>query len=236
MKTVFHPSHSRGHANHGWLNARHSFSFAGYYNPERMNFGTLRVMNHDIVAPAMGFGTHPHDNMEIITIPLRGALQHKDSMGNTSIIHAGEIQVMSAGTGVQHSEFNPQAHAPTELLQIWVFPEKRNVEPRYQQMAYDKDKPGLQTLLTAEPSENTVWIHQQARFSLGNLEKETSVTYALLREQNGVYVFVLDGSCTIAGQLLEQYDGLGVDNASEFSIEAGNAGCRVLLLDVPMAI
>lgn len=233
MKKIFHPSHSRGHANHGWLNARHSFSFASYYNPEKMNFGALRVMNHDIVAPGMGFGTHPHDNMEIITIPLHGDLEHKDSMDNASVIHAGEIQVMSAGLGILHSEFNPNANAPTELLQIWVFPNKQDVEPRYQQMKFDFEKPGMQTLLQSYPEENKVWIHQNARFSWLNATEGSVTDYQILGENNGVYAFVLQGSCNIEDQALELNDAIGVYETDKISIHATH-DCRLLLLDVPM--
>lgn len=193
-------------------------------------------MNHDIVAPGMGFGTHPHDNMEIITIPLHGALQHKDSMGNSSVIHAGEIQVMSAGSGIQHSEFNPDPNAPTELLQIWVFPDKGNVEPRYQQLAYDINQPGIQTLLTDQPADTSVWIHQRAKFSLVNLGSGEQINYSVMHPQNGVYAFVLAGKWTIEEQVLELNDALGIWETDTINIKAEDTPCRLLLLDIPMGV
>jgi quercetin 2,3-dioxygenase len=173
--TILHKASTRGHADHGWLNAHHTFSFASYYNQDRVQFGVLRVLNDDIVASGMGFGTHPHDNMEIITIPLEGDLAHKDSMGNTEVIKFGDVQVMSAGTGIQHSEFNPNNDKRTNLLQIWVFPKYRNVEPRYQQITLDTSDRNnkLQQILSPNADDAGVWIHQDAWFHMGNLDKGT---------------------------------------------------------------
>jgi redox-sensitive bicupin YhaK (pirin superfamily) len=179
MKTILHKADSRGHADHGWLNAHHSFSFAGYHDPERIHFGALRVLNDDIVAGGMGFGAHSHDNMEIITIPLSGQLEHKDSMGNTGVISKGEVQVMSAGTGIQHSEKNKNPDQPVNLLQIWVFPDKKNVAPRYDQKAFDLSAARNRLLNIVSPmgSAEGLNIHQHAWFHLGKLDKDFSTAY-----------------------------------------------------------
>ncbi len=235
MKTVFHAATSRGHADHGWLNAHHSFSFASWYNPEKTNFGVLRVLNDDIVAPAMGFGKHPHDNMEIITIPLEGALTHQDSMGNKETITSGEIQVMSAGTGIQHSEFNASETEPINLLQIWVFPNKRNVEPRYDQQFIDTTamKNEFAQILSPNESDAGVWIHQNAWFHMGEFSSETSTNYQLKDSSNGVYVFVIEGNASINNQNLNKRDALGVWETQQFDIQIG-ANSKVLLLEIPM--
>ena len=181
MKSVLHLANTRGHANHGWLDSHHSFSFANYYNPERMNFGVLRVLNDDRVDPGQGFGMHPHDNMEIISIPLEGDLEHKDSMGNTAMIKQGDIQVMSAGTGIRHSEYNKNKDKQVKFLQIWVFPNKKNVTPRYDQI----NLPGMEVknefhqILSPRPDDAGVWIHQNAWFSMGNFDKKTKLSYTL---------------------------------------------------------
>ena len=204
--TILHKANTRGHANHGWLNAYHSFSFASWYNPERVQFGVLRVLNDDTVAAGMGFGTHPHDNMEIITIPLEGDLAHKDSMGNAETIKTGDIQVMSAGTGIQHSEFNPNADHHTKLFQIWLFPKVRNVAPRYQQITLDtSDRHNkLQQILSPNADDAGVWIYQDAWFHMGNLDKGTTIDYNRKKVGNGLYVFVIKGSVKVDGQELEQ--------------------------------
>jgi redox-sensitive bicupin YhaK (pirin superfamily) len=194
MKTVLHKANSRGHADHGWLNAYHSFSFAGYYDPTRVHFGVLRVLNDDTVAGGMGFGMHPHDNMEIITIPLAGKLEHKDSMGNSGVINKGEIQVMSAGTGVHHSEKNKDAQEQVKLLQIWVFPDRKNVEPRYDQKAFDLNatKNKLVNVVSPMGDKEGLNINQHAWFHLGKLDKDFNTTYELKDKTNGVYAFVID--------------------------------------------
>jgi redox-sensitive bicupin YhaK (pirin superfamily) len=234
--TVLHKADTRGHADHGWLNAYHSFSFASWYNPDRVQFGTLRVLNDDTIAAGMGFGTHPHDNMEIITIPLEGDLAHKDSMGNTEVIKNGDVQVMSAGTGIQHSEFNPNEDQRTKLLQIWVFPKVRNVEPRYQQITLNPEDRNnkLQQILSPNAEDAGVWIHQDAWFHLGKFDKDTATTYELKKEGNGVYVFILSGTVTINGQELETRDGFGIWDTATLDIKA-NTAAEFLLMEIPMA-
>lgn len=235
MKTTLHKANTRGNANHGWLNAFHTFSFAGYFNPSRHNFGVLRVLNDDTVAAGMGFGKHPHDNMEIITIPLEGDLAHKDSMGNEAIIKSGDIQVMSAGTGIQHSEFNPNSDRQTKLLQIWLFPKTENVTPRYQQITLDvNDRQNrLQQILSPNPDDAGVWIHQDAWFHMGNFDAGVSERYDLKKPGNGLYVFVLKGEVEIAGQTLETRDGLGIEDFTAVDITA-KTDSEFLLMEVPM--
>jgi len=233
--TVLHKADTRGHADHGWLNAYHSFSFASWYNPERVQFGALRVLNDDTVAAGMGFGTHPHDNMEIITIPLEGDLAHKDSMGNTETIKSGDVQVMSAGTGVKHSEFNPNADHRTKLLQIWVYPNKQNVDPRYQQITLNPEdrKNKLQQILSPNAEDTGVWIHQDAWFHLGKFDQDVTANYSLKKEGNGVYAFILSGNLNIAGQELETRDGFGIWNINSFDIKA-STDAEFLLMEIPM--
>ncbi len=237
MKTILYPAKERGHANHGWLNAYHSFSFANWYHPEKVNFGVLRVLNDDTIAPGMGFGTHPHDNMEIITIPLEGDLAHKDSMGNQSVIKHGEIQVMSAGTGIQHSEFNPNAAKQTKLFQIWLFPNKQNVTPRYQQLSIHQ--PDLfnqwQQILSPNPEDDGVWIHQNAWFHLGKFNQTLEVSYTWKDVNNGLYVMVVQGATTINNQVLTQRDAIGIVGANEVTFQV-QEGTQLLLLEVPMQI
>lgn len=233
--TVLHKSNTRGHADHGWLNAYHSFSFASWYNPERVQFGALRVLNDDTVAAGMGFGTHPHDNMEIITIPLEGDLAHKDSMGNAETIKSGDVQVMSAGTGVNHSEFNPNNAVSTKLLQIWVFPNKKNVVPRYQQITLNPEdrKNKLQQILSPNPDDEGVWIHQDAWFSLGKFETNKTITYNLKKAGNGIYAFILSGTVQIDDQELATRDGFGIWNVDSFEIKATTT-TEFLLMEIPM--
>jgi hypothetical protein len=234
--TVLHKSDTRGHANHGWLDSHHTFSFANYYNPERMHFGVLRVLNDDQVEAGMGFGTHPHDNMEIISIPLEGDLEHKDSMGNVAVIKKGDIQVMSAGTGIQHSEYNRNKDRLTKFLQIWVFPNKKNVTPRYDQITLDaKDRHNkLQLIVSPNADDAGVWIHQDAWFSMGTFDKGFSTDYEIKKKGNGVYVFVLKGDITIDGQTLNERDGLGIWNTDKIRITANSPDAELLLMDVPM--
>jgi len=236
MKTVLHKAATRGHAAHGWLDSWHTFSFAGYHDPNRVHFGALRVLNDDTVAPGMGFGKHPHDNMEIISIPLEGDLEHGDSMGNTTVIKQGDVQIMSAGRGVIHSEKNKNSDRPVKFLQIWVFPNQRNVQPRYDQKSFSKEEKldKLQTVVSPIGSEDGgVQIHQDAWFSLGNLQKGTSLNYQLKKEGNGVYAFLLDGDVTINDIVLNRRDGLGISEESTLSITA-NADAEILLMEVPM--
>ncbi len=237
MKTILHKANTRGHANHGWLDSHHTFSFANYYNPERMNFGVLRVLNDDRVAPGRGFGTHPHDNMEIISIPLEGDLEHKDSMGNSAVIRQGDVQVMSAGTGVFHSEYNKNSDQEVKFLQIWMFPNKQGVEPRYDQITLDqgKMKNQLHQVLSPNPDDEGVWVQQNAWFHLGHLDAGTTLSYEVKDKTNGAYFFLLEGEATIAGQKLEKRDGFGVWETDSIEINA-DSDARVLVMDVPMAL
>jgi redox-sensitive bicupin YhaK (pirin superfamily) len=233
--TILHRAETRGHADHGWLNAWHSFSFASWYNPDRVQFGALRVLNDDTIAAGMGFGTHPHDNMEIITIPLEGDLAHKDSMGTASTIKNGDVQVMSAGTGIQHSEFNPNNGQRTKLLQIWVFPDKRNVEPRYQQITLNQEDRHnkLQQILSPNADDAGVWIHQQAWFHLGQFDKDVTTSYEVRKKGNGLYAFILRGDVTINGQQLHTRDGFGIWDFDKVDISA-ESDAEFLLMEVPM--
>jgi len=235
MKTIIQKAENRGHANHGWLNAKHSFSFANYYNPEQMNFGVLRVLNDDTIASGKGFGTHPHDNMEIITIPLEGELEHKDSMNNVGIIKQGEIQVMSAGTGVYHSEYNKNADKELKLLQIWVIPNARNVEPRYEQISIkdiEKDNTFFQ-ILSPNKDDEGVWIHQDAWFSLGNFEAGKLENYQLKKKTNGVYIFVIEGKVNVENEELNTRDAIGIWDVENINLTSITKS-KVLLMEVPM--
>ena len=237
MKSIVHKAETRGHANHGWLNSHHSFSFANYYNPERMNFGVLRVLNDDSVASGKGFGTHPHDNMEIISIPLEGDLEHKDSMGNTAVIKEGEVQVMSAGTGVFHSEYNRNEDKDVKFLQIWVFPNAKDVEPRYDQISIENlKKPNeFYQILSPNADDQGVWAHQEAWFHLADLDAEISTNYMLKGEGTGVYLFVLEGSIELEGQTLNKRDGMGIWDTDEITVVAISE-TRLLLMEVPMGV
>ena len=232
---ILHKASSRGHANHGWLNAYHSFSFASWYNPERIQFGMLRVLNDDTIAAGMGFGTHPHDNMEIITIPLEGDLAHKDSMGNSSTIKQGDVQVMSAGTGIQHSEFNPNPDQRTKLFQIWLFPKYRNVEPRYQQITLDstKQKNEFAQILSPNEEDEGVWIHQDAWFYLSDFDKDFAKKLALKKEGNGFYIMNIEGEIEVNGEKLEKRDAIGIWETNEIEIKA-NSDSRFLIMEIPM--
>lgn len=235
--TVLHKAHTRGHANHGWLDAHHTFSFASYFDPNRIQFGVLRVLNDDIIAPGMGFGTHPHDNMEIITIPLEGDLAHKDSMGNTETIKHGDVQVMSAGTGILHSEFNPNDDKRTNLLQIWLFPNQRNVTPRYDQITLNVSERHnkLQQILSPDPNDEGTWIHQDAWFHMGNFDTGFSTNYQFKKEGNGLYIFVIKGDVKINDQELNIRDGFGIWNTNQVSITA-SSNAEVLLMEIPMTL
>jgi redox-sensitive bicupin YhaK (pirin superfamily) len=235
MNTVIHRAETRGHANHGWLDSHHTFSFANYHNPERMNFGVLRVLNDDQVHAGKGFGTHRHDNMEIISIPLEGDLEHKDSMGNTTIIKKGDVQVMSAGTGIYHSEYNKNQDKDVKFLQIWVIPNKKNVTPRYDQISIrDIEKQNkFYQVLSPNEDDQGVWIHQDAWFSLGKFSKGNSDEYKIKRPGNGVYVFVLEGDVEINSEQLSKRDGMGIWDTETIHVKATD-NTRVLLMDVPM--
>ena len=233
---LIHKAATRGHADHGWLRTNHTFSFADYYNPERIHFGALRVLNDDYIAGGMGFGTHPHDNMEIITIPLEGDLEHKDSMGNGTVIKHGDVQVMSAGTGITHSEYNHNKTKPVQLLQIWVFPNKRNVTPRYDQITLDVNQRHnkLQQILSPNSDDEGVWIHQDAWFHIGRFDQNFETTYTWKKQGNGVYVFVIKGDITVNGTALNERDGSGIWNTDAITIQANSANAELLIMEVPM--
>lgn len=236
MHKVFHTSDSRGRAEHGWLKSRHTFSFAGYHNPERVRFGLLRVLNDDVVQGGAGFATHSHDNMEIVSVPLQGALRHKDSMGNTHVIRSGEVQIMSAGTGVTHSEYNASESEGVNFLQIWVLPKQRDIAPAYGQ----QDFPAagrtnrLQTVISPAGEDNSLTIHQDAWFSLLALSAGGSLAYELRRpQQSGVYTFAIKGEATVAGEQLKERDAVGVWDAPRIDIHASDSA-ELLLMEVPM--
>jgi redox-sensitive bicupin YhaK (pirin superfamily) len=233
MKTTFHAADTRGHANHGWLDAKHSFSFASWYNPERIHFGMLRVLNDDIVAAGMGFGKHPHDNMEIITIPLSGAIKHQDSMGFSEIIEAGEVQVMSAGTGIYHSEFNPNHDQALNLFQIWIFPDKKQVEPRYAQRKYNLENDAFTPLVGPKDSGLSTWIHQNAWISMGNFNQQTSINYALNEPNNGVYLMLIEGEIAVGEQRLQTKDAIGISQTENIDIQIIEPS-KILIIEVPM--
>lgn len=235
MQTILHKASERGHADHGWLNAHHSFSFASYHDPSKVHFGLLRVLNDDTVAPGMGFGMHPHDNMEIVTIPLKGSLEHKDSMGNIGVIGPDEIQAMSAGSGVHHSEYNHSKTDPVNLLQIWVFPKVRNIQPRYDQKKYslEDSKGAFKTIVAPVKADDIMWINQDAYFSLGKFTAGQTANYTIQHPGNGAYVFMIEGSAVINNQPLAKRDALGITEADQFAISI-TADTTILIIDVPM--
>lgn len=238
IQTVIHRAETRGSADHGWLKAKHSFSFAGYYEEDREQFGALRVLNDDIVEAGHGFGMHPHNNMEIITIPLEGALRHKDSMGHTSVIKAGDVQIMSAGKGLTHSEYNASATDSLNLLQIWLFPKSRNIEPRYGETTFDVTQMQGEWLNVVAPlSEKTeaLQINQDAWFSLGKFEKRKTISYSKKRAENGLYVFVIEGGIEVEGEALSRRDAIGITGADTIEVTA-NDHAYVLIMDVPMDV
>ncbi|MBC6993820.1 pirin family protein [Neolewinella lacunae] len=236
MQTIFHPASSRGFADHGWLQSAHTFSFANYYDPERIHFGALRVLNDDKVAAGRGFGKHPHDNMEIISIPLAGDLRHEDSLGNTTIIRQGDVQAMSAGTGVAHSEMNANTDQAVEFLQIWVFPRERDVTPSYSQITLDATRleNRLEQIVSPDAAGPGVTVQQDAWFHLGKLAAGTEHSYQVKKPGNGVYAFLLSGEASVAGQTMGKRDGLGVWETDQMTIEV-NADAELLLMEVPMS-
>lgn len=235
---ILHKADTRGNADHGWLKSKHTFSFANYYNPDRMHFGVLRVLNDDSVEGGMGFGTHPHDNMEIISIPLEGDLQHKDSMNNVAVIKSGDIQVMSAGTGIYHSEYNKSEDKLVKFLQIWMFPNKKNVTPRYDQITLNlADRHNnLQQILSPSKDDSGVWVHQDAWFSIGKFDKDFLLKYQTKRKENVVYIFVLKGDLIINNTSVNTRDGIGLTNIENFNIKALTQDAEILVMDVPMTV
>jgi quercetin 2,3-dioxygenase len=235
MKTLYYPASARGHVNFGWLDSYHSFSFGNWYDPEKVHFGALRVLNDDVVKEGRGFDTHPHDNMEIVSIPLKGALAHKDSTGTEEIIYSGDVQIMSAGSGIRHSEYNGSHYDPVNFLQIWVFPKQQNIKPRHEQKKFDQEdrKGKWQVVVSPDVAEGGVWINQDARMSLTKLQAGKEISYSPAFKGNGVYFFVLEGSVTIDGKELGKRDALGVWEMDIVSVQAG-VDAEILAIEVPM--
>ncbi len=234
MQIEIHKSESRGHANHGWLDTSHSFSFAHYYNPKRMGFGLLRVLNDDVVAPGAGFGTHPHNNMEIVSIPLRGALAHRDSTGTEGIINTGDVQIMSAGSGLTHSEYNASKDEEVNFLQIWVLPKEKNIDPRHDQKSFPLSKrENKWQIVVAPDNENALWINQDAWFYLAHFEKGRSEKYTIHKKGNGIYVFVIEGEVKMGEATLTKRDAIAISDSEEFDFELFQDS-ELLLIEVPM--
>ncbi|MDR0538285.1 MAG: pirin family protein [Tannerellaceae bacterium] len=237
MKTIFYKANTRGHANHGWLNTYHTFSFADYCDSERVHFGALRVLNDDIVTGGTGFGPHPHDNMEIVTIPLKGAVRHGDNLGNSGVIHEGDIQVMSAGTGIVHSEYNADNTTPVNFFQIWIFPDKKDVKPRYEQkqMDYLRHRNSFTELVAPTPSPNTLWLHQRAWLSIGAFDCDKECVYNIKAPNNAVFAMNIQGKINIGGIDTDTRDGLGLWETSSVAIKALSDDARILIIDIPLS-
>jgi redox-sensitive bicupin YhaK (pirin superfamily) len=236
--TIIHKAETRGNADHGWLKSKHTFSFANYYNPDRMNFGVLRVLNDDTVSAGMGFGKHPHDNMEIISIPLEGDLEHRDSMNNETIIKSGDIQVMSAGKGIYHSEYNKNKDKLVKFLQIWIFPNKKNVTPRYDQITLNlADRHNkLQQILSPNEDDEGVWIYQNAWFYMGKFDTDFITSYKINTIENGVYIFILNGNLLINNNEVNTRDGIGFTKTENIEIKALSQDAEILIMEVPMEV
>jgi redox-sensitive bicupin YhaK (pirin superfamily) len=236
MRLEIFRADSRGGANHGWLLTRHTFSFANYYDPQRIHFGALRVVNDDTVAPGEGFDMHPHNDMEIVSIPLEGTLEHRDSMGNVSVISKGEVQVMSAGTGILHSEYNYSDTNLVKFLQIWVFTRQKDLTPRYSQVKIREPKPDTIELIVApEGQEHVAWIHQDAWFSLADLTEGGNIDYELHKAGNGVFLFVIEGAVSVGDEQFDRRDGVGIRDADRFTV-TGDKSSHILLMEVPMTM
>lgn len=235
MEKIIHRANDRGIQDHGWLKAAHSFSFANYHDTAKMHFGLLRVLNDDIIGPGMGFGTHGHDNMEIVTIPIKGSLAHRDSLGSVGNISAGEVQIMSAGSGIQHSEFNGSSSEEVNLLQVWIFPKARNIEPRYDQKNYDLESNhnSFVTVVSPQEKENVMWINQDAVFSLGTFDGNVSARYKIQYPGNGAYVFFVEGEGELDGINLGKRDAMGIYDTDEFEISVKELS-KILVIEVPM--
>ncbi len=236
MQSTIYPANKRGVANHGWLKSFHSFSFAQFYNPELMNFGLLRVLNDDTVSGGMGFGTHGHDNMEIISIALEGELKHKDSMGTEAIIRQGDVQIMSAGTGIRHSEQNNSSEKEVKFLQIWIIPKNRNITPRYDQRNFSDEalKNKMLTVVAPDKPGEAIYINQDAYLSLGVFDTDSTIEYKIQNPGNGAFVFVLEGEVKIGSHSLSKRDAIGIEDSEIFELEISK-NSTVLLIDVPMA-
>lgn len=234
QQVILHPANSRGTANFGWLMSKHTFSFGRYYNPDRIHFGALRVLNEDIVEAGMGFGTHPHDNMEIVSIPLEGDLEHKDSTGNTEVIKTGDVQIMSAGYGLTHSEYNHSKTDRVNFLQIWVLPKERDIEPRYQQITFEpKDRKNKLQTVVAPDSDQALWINQDAWFTLSDLDANHTINYQKHKGSNGVYVFMIEGKAMVNDTELDRRDAAGFTDIGELKLQASE-DAKILLIEVPM--
>jgi len=235
MEKIIVRANERGLADHGWLKARHTFSFASYYNPERTHFGTLRVFNDDVVAGGMGFGAHPHDNMEIVTIPIKGTLEHKDNQGNSGVITNGEVQVMSAGSGIEHSEFNHSKDEEVNLMQIWVFTRTRDIEPRYDQKKFDAEgrKNKFQIVVSPEENKDSLWVNQYVYFNLGDFDKGQNVKYERKLKSNGLWIFMIEGEAEIAGEKISRRDSIGITGADDIEMKFSEDS-KILIIDVPM--
>ena len=236
MKSLVHKAKDRGHVNFGWLDSHHSFSFGQYYDPKKMNFGALRVLNDDIVNGGGGFGKHPHENMEIVSIPLSGDLEHEDSTGTKEIIKENDIQIMSAGAGIQHSEKNHSERTPVNFLQIWVIPKVQNIQPRYDQKTFDRqDRHNKLITVVAPDADSAIWINQDAWFSIGYFDEGIKEIYPIHKEGNGAYVFVIDGTINIGGAMLNKRDAIGIWDISEIEIDF-STDAEILVIDVPMTV
>ena len=235
MKTVIHTSDSRGHANHGWLDTYHTFSFGMYHDPSRMHFGMLRVLNDDFVIGGAGFGKHGHDNMEIISIPLQGSLAHSDSTGNEGVISTGDVQIMSAGSGIQHAEYNASETERVNFLQLWIFPKVRNINPRYDQMSLSQEdlQNQFRNIVSSERTDNTLWINQDAALYLGEFDIAKDIMHTLKSANHGVYVFVIEGSVTIGDITLNKRDGMGIYDIESVLMRIHEQS-KILLIEVPM--
>jgi quercetin 2,3-dioxygenase len=235
MNTLYYPASERGHVNFGWLDSHHSFSFGNWYDPEKVHFGALRVLNDDIVKGGKGFDMHPHDNMEIVSIPLKGAIAHKDSTGTEEIIYSGDVQIMSAGSGIRHSEYNASHYDPVNFLQIWIFPKQQNIKPRHDQKKFDQEgrKGKWQIVVSPQPADGGVWINQDARMALTRLQAGKEISFSPVFPGNGVYVFVLEGEVTIDGKKLDKRDALGIWETDSVNIQAG-PDSELLVIEVPM--
>lgn len=235
MSTIFHSAGSRGYANHGWLETYHTFSFAHYFNPERMNFGVLRVLNDDKVAAGQGFGRHGHDNMEIISIPLEGTLVHQDSLGTKRTIKKGEIQIMTAGTGIIHSESNDSSTESVEFLQIWILPKHRNIAPLYDQKMFGRlEKTNtFKTIVSPDIDDESLWINQDAYISIGEFTVYKEYIYTIKKPSNGLYLFIIEGSAIVEDKVLQRRDGLGITDISSIKLNISK-NSTILLLDIPM--
>jgi quercetin 2,3-dioxygenase len=234
MKQEIHKASTRGHANHGWLDSHHSFSFAHYYNPERMRFGLLRVLNDDVVSKGAGFGTHPHDNMEIVSIPLKGALAHRDSTGTEEVINTNDVQIMSTGSGLSHSEYNASKDDFVNFLQLWVLPKERNIIPRYDQKTFlPETRENKWQVIVAPDNKEALWINQDAWFSLGKFDSDKPTSYKINKAGNGVYLFLIEGSIELNGEKLEKRDAIGLQELDLVDIKVLEK-CEILAVEVPM--